>query len=121
MRLLCQRFCLATSLMSTSNVSSCRVFTVSCREAVVYERFDRTACDRGAAFLSTFLLAPPELYETGTIQKHWNRATKYAETKRVHEVGAEVQPLECGLKIAVTACNASMLVLRMYVPLILLD
>ena len=41
---------------------------------------------------------PPELHETGTIWKHWNRATIYAETKCVHEQLTEIHMLECGLK-----------------------
>jgi len=39
----------------------------------------------GAVFGGTFLFAPPKLHETGTIQKNWNRATVYAETKRVRK------------------------------------
>ena len=41
---------------------------------------------------------PPELHETGTIRKHWNRATIYAETKRVHKQRSEIRALECELK-----------------------
>ena len=40
----------------------------------------------------------PEVHETGTIRKHWNRATIYAENKRVHEQLSEIPALECGLK-----------------------
>ena len=47
---------------------------------------------------------PPELYDTGTIRKHWNQATKYAETKRVHGTGSEIHAVVCGPKIAVDAC-----------------
>ena len=56
------------------------------------------SCDRGAVFGGTFLFAPPELHETGTIRQHWNRATIYAETKRVLEQLSEIRALECGLK-----------------------
>ena len=49
-----------------------------------------------AAFLG--VPPPPELHETGTIWKHWNRATIYAETKCVHEQLTEIHVLECGLK-----------------------
>ena len=41
--------------------------------------------DRGAVFGGTFYFATPELHETGTIRKYWNRTTIYAETKRVPE------------------------------------
>ena len=47
---------------------------------------------------SAFYSVPPELHETGTIRKHWNRATIYVETKRVHEQLSEICALECGLK-----------------------
>ena len=47
-------------------------------------------------------MAPPELHETGTIPKHWNRATIYAETKHVPEQLSEIRALECELKIAKT-------------------
>ena len=33
----------------------------------------------------------PELNETGTIRKHWNRGTIYAETKRVLEQLSEIR------------------------------
>ena len=46
----------------------------------MYGRFDRASRNRGAVFLSTFLFAPPELHETGTVLKHWNRATEYVKT-----------------------------------------
>ena len=45
-----------------------------------------------------FVRPPPELHETGTIRQHWNRATIYAETKRVLEQLSEIRALECGLK-----------------------
>ena len=39
----------------------------------------------GCSFWGHVFVCPPELHETGTIRKHWNRATIYAETKRVYE------------------------------------
>ena len=67
-------------------------------EAVLYGRFDRASRERGAVFLSTFLFAPPELHKTGTIRKHWNRATEYAKTGYVPEAVSEIRALVCGLK-----------------------
>ena len=58
--------------------------------------------------MARFCSHPPELHETGTIRKHWNRATIYAETKRVHEQLSEIHALECGLKNCVkrnVMCN----------------
>ena len=52
----------------------------------------------GVVLVGTFLFAPPELDETGTIRKHWNNATIYAETKRVLEQLSEIRALECSLK-----------------------
>ena len=52
----------------------------------------------GCGFLGHVFVRPPELHETGTIRKHWNRATIYVETKRVHEQLSEICALECGLK-----------------------
>ena len=83
--------------------SKLQLLTASCREAVVCGWFNHTSCDRGAGFGGTFLFAPPpppppELHETGTIRKHWNRATIYAETERVPEQLSEIRALECGLK-----------------------
>ena len=52
----------------------------------------------GCGFLSTFLFAPPELHKTGTIRKHWNRATEYAKTGYVPEAVSEIRALVCGLK-----------------------
>ena len=69
----------------------------------MYGCFNRTSFERGAVFWCTFLFAPPELHETGTIRKHWNRATIYVETKRVHEQLSEIRALECGLKNVVNA------------------
>ena len=47
---------------------------------------------RGVRFsLAHFVSPPPELHETGTIRKHRNQATKYAETKRVHETESEIR------------------------------
>ena len=54
----------------------------------------REGCD----FLGHVFVCPPELHETGTIQKHWNRATIYVETKRAHEQLSQICALECGLK-----------------------
>ena len=59
----------------------------------------------GAVFWCTFLFVPPELHETGTIRKHWNRATIHAETKCVKEQLSEIRPLECELKIHNVMCN----------------
>ena len=75
-----------------------QLLTALYREVVVYGCFNRTSFERGAVFWCTFLFAPPEVHETGTIRKHWNRATIYAETKRVHEQLSEIPALECGLK-----------------------
>ena len=36
--------------------------------------------------LKNYNFAKTKKHETGTIRKHWNRATIYAETKRVLEV-----------------------------------
>ena len=52
----------------------------------------------GCSFWLHVFVGPPELHETGTIRKHWNRATIYAETKRVPEQLSEIRALECGLK-----------------------
>jgi len=52
----------------------------------------------GADSLNTFLFAPPELHKTGTIRKHWNRATEYAKTRYVPEAVSEKRALVCGLK-----------------------
>ena len=55
----------------------------------------------GTVFWCMFLFPPPpppELHETGTIQKHWNRATIYVKTKRVHKQLSEICTLKCGLK-----------------------
>ena len=75
-----------------------QLLTTSCRETVVYGRLNPTLCDRGAIFVP-----PPHplgLHETGTIRKHWNRATIYAETKCVLGQLSEIRVLECRLKIA---------------------
>ena len=92
------------SLLSRSNVSSCSFLPLCVGEAVVYRSFNRTSFERGAVFGGTFLFALHELHETGTIRKHWNRATIYAETKRVHKQLSEIHALECGLKNCVK-CN----------------
>ena len=52
----------------------------------------------GTFLVARFCSPPPELHETGTIRKHWNRATIYAETKRVPEQLSEIRALECGQK-----------------------
>ena len=44
---------------------------------------------------------PPELHKTGTIRKHWNRATEYAKTGWDPQADSEIHALVCGLKIAV--------------------
>ena len=52
-------------------------------------------------FLVHFCSPPPELHKTGTIRKHWNRATKYAKTGWDPQADSEIHALVCGLKIAV--------------------
>ena len=75
-----------------------QLLTALCREAIVCRWFNRTSCDRGVVFGGTFLFTSLELHGTGTIRKHWNRATIYAETKRVLKQLSEIRALECGLK-----------------------
>ena len=58
--------------------------------------FARVEC----GFLSTFSFALPELHKTGTIRKHWNRATKNAKTGWNPQAVSEIHALVCGLKIA---------------------
>ena len=59
----------------------------------------------GCGFLVHVFFLPLELHETGTIRKHWNRATIYAVTKSVHKQLSEIRALECGLKVVVNACH----------------
>ena len=66
----------------------------------MYGRFDRASRNRGAVFLSTFCSPPPELLETGTVLKHWNRATEYVKTGYVHDLVSEIYALVCRQKIA---------------------
>ena len=70
-----------------------QLLVASCREAVVCGWSNRTSRDMGVVLVGTFLFAPPELDETGTIRKHWNNATIYAETKRVLEQLSEIRAL----------------------------
>ena len=44
----------------------------------------------GCSFWWHVFVCPPELHETGTIRKHWNMATIYAETKHVLEQLSEI-------------------------------
>ena len=69
----------------------------------MYGRFDRASRNRGAVFLSTFLFAPPELHETGTVLKHWNRATEYVKTGYVHDLVSEIYALVCRQKLRINA------------------
>ena len=52
---------------------------------------------------------PHELHETGTIQKLWNRTTKYVKTRRVHKLVLEilvgVQAKNCDIN-AMFTCTA---------------
>ena len=48
--------------------------------------------------VSRFSSPPPELHKTGTIQKYWNGATIYAETKCVLEQLSDIRVLECRLE-----------------------
>ena len=45
-----------------------------------------------------FFVAHLQLYETDTVRKHWNTATKYAKTRRVNELGSGIYALVCGPK-----------------------
>ena len=95
------------SLLSTSNVSSCS-FLLLCVEKPLFTDGSIVPRVRGVRFFLARFCSPPELHETGTIRKHWNRATIYAETKRVHEQLSEIHALECGLKNCVkrnVMCN----------------
>ena len=56
-------------------------------------------CAIGVHFSLARFISPPKLHETGTAQKHWNQVTKYAETKRVHEISSEIHTLVCRQKI----------------------
>ena len=56
----------------------------------------------GRFFVARFCSPPPKLHKTGTIQKHWNRATKYANTRHVHELGSGIYALVCGPKYLFT-------------------
>ena len=51
-------------------------------------------------FLVHFCSPPPELHETGTVLKHWNRATEYVKTGYVHDLVSEIYALVCKQKIA---------------------
>ena len=85
-----------------------QLLTASGREAVIYGWFNRTLCKRGAVFGGMFLFGPSELHETGSIQKHWNRATIYAETKRVLKHLSEIHTLEMWtekLQLTHVLCN----------------
>ena len=73
------------SLLSRSNISSCS-FLPLCVEKPLFTDASIVPRSRGVLFFGAcFCSLPPEPHETGTIRKHWNRATIYAETKRVHE------------------------------------
>ena len=84
--------------MSRSNVSSCRFLPLRVGKPLFTDA-SIVSRSRGVRFFGArFCSPPPELHETGTIRKHWNRATIYVETKRVHEQLSEICALECGLK-----------------------
>ena len=56
-------------------------------------------CDKGAVFLSTFLSAPSQRPEPGTVGKLLNGTTEYAETGDVHAEPLEIQALVCRPKL----------------------
>ncbi len=56
-------------------------------------------CDKGAVFLSTFLSAPSQRPEPGTIRNLLNRTTECAETVDVHAEQLEIQASVCRPKL----------------------
>ena len=52
----------------------------------------------GVRFFSVHFCSLPELQETGTTLKHWNRTTEYVKTKCVHELVPEIHAVVCKLK-----------------------
>ena len=86
--------------MSRSNVSSCRFLPLRVGKPLFTDA-SIVSHLRGVRFFGARFCSPPpppSYMKTGTIQKHWNRATIYAKTKRVHEQLSEIRTLECGLK-----------------------
>ena len=98
-QLLCQRFYRPMTLLSRSNVSRCSFLPLHVGKPLFTDA-SIVPCSRGVRFFDArfCLPPPPELHETGTIRKLWNRATIYAETKCVHEQLSEIHALGCGLK-----------------------
>ena len=89
--------------MSRSNVSSFRFLPLRVGKPLFTDA-SIVSRSRGVQFFGARFCSlpppppPPELHETGIIRKHWNRATIYAKTKRVHKQASEIRALECGLK-----------------------
>ena len=86
------------SLLSRSNVSSCSLLPLRVGKPLYTNSLIAPRARGVRFFVARFCSPPPELHETGTIRKHWNRATKYAKTRRVHKLGSGIYALVCGLK-----------------------
>ena len=98
MHLLCQWFYRPMTLLSRSNVSSCSLLPLRAGKPLFTDGSIVPRVRGVRFFVARFCSPPPELHETGTIRKHWNRATIYAKTKRVHEARSEIHAVVCGLK-----------------------
>ena len=93
--------------MSTSKVSSCRVLQLRVGKLLYTNGSIVPRATGVRLFFARFCSPPLSCTKPVPFESTGIAATKYAETKRVHEVGAEVQPLECGLKIAVYRLQCS--------------
>ena len=86
------------SPLSSSNISSSSFLPLRVGK-LLFTDGSIVPCVTGVRFLvARFCSPPPELHETGTIRKHWNRAAIYVETKRVPGTESEIQAVVCGLK-----------------------
>ena len=62
--------------------------------------FIRDLPNRGMVYIRALFVAPSERHETYTILKSWNRTTEYTELALVPGPVAEIQAMECRVKIA---------------------
>ena len=73
---------------------------------MIHGRFDLTSCDRVMLYPGMFTFARSELHETCIVQKHWNHATNYVETKCVRRIVSEIH-LVCRPKIVAISCSST--------------
>ena len=86
------------SLLSRSNISSCSFLPLRVRKPLFTDASIAPRSRGVRFFVARFVRPPRAAWNRYHSKADWNRATIYAETKRVHEQHSERRALECGLK-----------------------